>query len=180
MDIRKATIPNIPAIHKLLHAHAGEGDLVPRPLSRLYDHLRDFSVAVDEETGAVAGCCALQFCWETLAEIRSLAVSPPYRGKGVASRLVNTCMAEARAFGITRLFCLTFKPDFFGRFGFTQIDRAELPFNIWSDCMLCVRFPDCDGIAMMRDLTPTPSGQRRSETANRESPGEFPNAKTSR
>lgn len=180
MDIRKATIPDIPAIHQLLHTHAGEGDLVPRPLSRLYDHLRDFSVAVDEETGTVAGCCALQFCWETLAEIRSLAVSPPHRGKGVASRLVDTCMAEARGFGITRLFCLTFKPDFFGRFGFTQIDRAELPINIWSDCMLCVRFPDCDGIAMMRDLTPTSSGQRRSETANRESPGEFPNAKTSR
>jgi amino-acid N-acetyltransferase len=156
MDIRKTAIPDIPAIHKLLHTHAGEGDLVPRPLSRLYDHLRDFTVAVDPETGVVAGCCALQFCWETLAEIRSLVVSPPHRGKGVAARLVETCMAEAREFGITRLFCLTFKPELFGRFGFATIERAELPVNIWSDCMLCVRFPDCEGIAMMRDLTATP------------------------
>jgi amino-acid N-acetyltransferase len=165
MEIRKATIFDIRAIHRLLHTHAGEGDLIPRPLSRLYDHVRDFTVAVDPAENRVAGCCALQFCWETLAEIRSLVVAPPHRGKGVASRLATACIDEARAFGITRLFCLTFKPDFFERFGFERIDRADLPVKIWADCMLCVRFPDCEGIAMMRDLVPAPPEVVRPETA---------------
>jgi len=47
---------------------------------------------------------------------------------------------------------MTFKPEFFRRFGFVEIDKSELPLKIWSDCMLCVKFPDCEGIAMMKSL----------------------------
>lgn len=152
MQIRKAAIEDIKAVHSLLHRHSHEGDLIPRPLSNLYDHVRDFSVAEDEAGGRVLGCCALQFCWEDLGEICSLVVAPPHRNRGVASELVESCMAEARAFGMARLFCLTFKPDFFKKFGFVEIERSELPLKIWADCMLCVKFPDCEGIAMMKTL----------------------------
>jgi amino-acid N-acetyltransferase len=152
MRIRKATIEDIKAVHRLLHTYSGEGDLIPRPLSRLYDHVRDFWVVADPDTDRVTGCCALQFCWEALGEIRSLAVETDHRGRGIATRLVDACIEEARSFDLARLFCLTFKPDFFERFGFTRIERSELPLKIWSDCMLCVRFPDCEGIAMMKAL----------------------------
>ncbi|GBC62760.1 GNAT family N-acetyltransferase [Desulfonema ishimotonii] len=152
MNIRKATIKDIKAIHRLLHRYSDQGDLIPRPLSRLYDHIRDFSVAADPETDTVVGCCALQFCWEDLAEIRSLAVESDRRGQHIATRLVETCIGEARSFGMRKLFCLTFKPEFFGKFGFVTIDRSELPLKIWADCMLCVKFPDCEGIAMMKAL----------------------------
>jgi amino-acid N-acetyltransferase len=37
--------------------------------------------------------------------------------------------------------------------GFKRIERADLPLKIWSDCVHCVKFPDCDEIAMMRELT---------------------------
>ncbi len=150
--IRKASIEDIKAIHRLLHTYSSQGDLIPRPLSRLYDHTRDFSVAVDPETRRVVGCCALQFCWEDLGEIRSLAVETEYRGQKVASRLIESCIEEARTFEMNKLFCLTFKEDFFRHFGFVRIDRADLPLKIWSDCMLCVKFPDCEGIAMMKPL----------------------------
>jgi amino-acid N-acetyltransferase len=152
MQIRKATIEDIKAIHSLLHRHSQEGDLIPRPLSKLYDHVRDFTVAVDGATGRVVGCCALQFCWEDLGEVRSLVVEAPYRNQGVATALVESCVAEARSFGMTRLFSLTFKADFFGKFGFVRIERTELPLKIWADCMLCVKFPDCEGIAMMKTI----------------------------
>ena len=152
MQIRKATNEDIKAIHRLRHRHSHEGDLIPRPLSKLYDHVRDFTVAVDESDGRVIGCCALQFCWEDLGEIRSLVVEPPYRSRGVATALVESCIAEARSFGMTQLFSLTFKADFFGRFGFVEINRSELPLKIWADCMLCVKFPDCEGIAMMKTI----------------------------
>ena len=123
MHIRKATIEDIKSIHGLLHRHSHEGDLIPRPLSKLYDHVRDFAVAVDESSGRVVGCCALQFCWEDLGEIRSLVVEPLYRNQGVATALVESCVAEARSFGMTPAFF----PDIQGRF-FRQIrfrrDRA--------------------------------------------------------
>lgn len=152
--VRKAAIEDIRQIHRLLHTYSHQGDLIPRPLSDLYDRVRDFSVAADTVTKQVVGCCALQFCWEELAEIRSLVVENDYRRKKVASGLVTACIAEAKAYGMAKLFCLTFKPDFFSKFGFVRIERSDLPLKIWSDCMLCVKFPDCEAIAMMKEMEP--------------------------
>ena len=50
--IRKATIKDIKAIHALLQQYGRKGELLPRPLSVLYDHVRDFTVYVDEKTTA--------------------------------------------------------------------------------------------------------------------------------
>ncbi|CAB5092395.1 Acetyltransferase, GNAT family [Olavius algarvensis associated proteobacterium Delta 3] len=148
--IRKATIQDIKAIHRLLQEYGNRGDLLPRPLSELYDHVRDFFVFC--EAGRPIGCCALQFCWEDLAEIRSLAVEPGRLGEGIGSRLAEAALIEARKFNVRQVFTLTYRPDFFLGFGFHHIDRNELPLKIWSDCILCVKFPDCDETAMMLDL----------------------------
>jgi amino-acid N-acetyltransferase len=150
--IRKATIKDIKAIHALLHQYGREGQLLPRPLSVLYDHVRDFSVYVDNKDGGVLGCCALQFCWDDLAEIRSLAVHPENVGKGIGSKLVEHALSDAKSFGIQKVFALTYRPSFFKRFGFQQIDRSELPIKIWADCIVCIKFPDCDEIAMMKQI----------------------------
>ncbi|MDM8535242.1 N-acetyltransferase [Desulfobacterales bacterium HSG17] len=150
MIFRKATIEDIKSIHALLHKYQHQGDLIPRPLSELYGCVRDFSVALDSKTNQIIACCALQFCWEDLAEVRSLVVEAEFRQNKIASRLVEICLNEAVDFGMTKIFALTFKPDFFQKFGFTLIDRSELPIKIWADCMLCVKFPDCEGIAMMK------------------------------
>jgi len=151
--IRKATIKDVKAIHKLLQIYGERGILLPRPLSGLYDHLRDFWVYEDDDTGETAGCCALQFCWEDLAEVRSLAVHPKHLRKKIGTNLVNTVIDDARGYGIRKLFTLTYKPYFFEPFGFIRIDRSELPLKIWGDCILCVKFPDCDEIAMMLELS---------------------------
>ena len=44
------------------------------------------------------------------------------------------------------------KGGFFGRFGFKVVDKSQLPHKVWGDCMKCVKFPDCDEIAMILDL----------------------------
>ncbi len=147
--IRKAVLSDIRPIHRLLQDYSRRGELLPRPLSKLYDHIRDFFVAEEEGTGRVLGCCALQFCWDDLAEIRSLAVNPEYVKRGIGSRLAKTAMAEAKAFDIKKIFTLTYRTRFFRRLGFVEIDRSELPYKIWADCMMCVKFPDCDEIAMI-------------------------------
>ena len=150
--IRKATIKDIKAIHALLQQYGRKGELLPRPLSELYDHVRDFTVYVNDKDAGVLGCCALQFCWDDLAEIRSLAVHPEHLGKRVGSKLVEHVLLEATSFEMQKVFALTYRPDFFKRFGFQQIDRSELPIKIWADCIMCIKFPDCDEIAMMKKI----------------------------
>jgi len=150
--IRKATRHDIAAIHRLLTDYGRKGDLLSRPLSQLYDHLRDFWVCVSPSENAIIGCGALQFCWEDLAEVRSLAVHPDCTGRGIGAALVDAIIAEARAFRIHRVFTLTYRPGFFLKMGFSPIDRGELPLKIWSDCIACVKFPNCDENAMIRNL----------------------------
>ncbi len=150
--IQKATIADIKVIHGLLKEFGHEGELLPRPLSELYDHIRDFSVHNDEADNQVVGCCALQICWEDLAEIRSLAINRKYWGNKLGSGLVENAILEAKAFNIKKVFTLTYRPNFFEKFGFKQIERSELPLKIWADCILCVKFPDCDETAMMMEL----------------------------
>lgn len=150
--IRKATIKDIKIIHSLLQEYGRQGKMLARPLSELYDHVRDFYVWEAKDTGEVLGCCALQFCWEDLAEIRSLAVNPEHVGQGIGYQLAETALTEARAYNIKKVFTLTYEPGFFRKFGFNLIDRSELPIKIWSGCITCVKFPDCDEIAMMKIL----------------------------
>lgn len=149
--IRKATIKDIKSIHRLLAIYGQKGMLLSRPLSQLYDHLRDFFVYESEED-KVIGCCALQFCWEDLAEIRSLAVDEPYWRKHIGAELVDAALDEAKKFFIRRVFTLTYQPEFFSKKGFSCIDRADLPLKVWNHCVLCVKFPDCDETAMVKDL----------------------------
>ena len=151
--IRKATIKDIKEIHQILKHYGDKGLLLSRPLSDLYDHVRDFKVYVDDKDNSkIIGCCALQFCWEDLAEIRSLAVQPDYWKKSIGTKLVNASLLDAKAFHIKKLFTLTYLPAFFQKFDFRKIDRSKLPLKIWTDCITCVKFPDCDETALMKNL----------------------------
>ena len=150
--IRKATIKDVKSIHGLLQEYGKKEELLARPLSELYDHIRDFSVYVDGSSNQLIGCCALQFCWEDLAEIRSLAVLPEHIGKNIGTKLTESVLHEAKTFDVKKVFTLTYKPDFFKHFGFIRIERSDLPLKIWGDCIICVKFPDCDEIAMMKEL----------------------------
>jgi amino-acid N-acetyltransferase len=149
--IRNARMEDVKAIYNLLNHFAQKGLLLARSYSSLYDQLRDFHVFV-EKTGAgerIIGVGALHICWENLAEIRSLAVDEDFQRKGIGSQLVAACLAEAEAFGIPRVFTLTYQPGFFAGLGFTPIDKKELPHKVWSDCINCSKFPDCNEEAMI-------------------------------
>lgn len=151
--IRKATIEDVKSIHAILKYYGDRDELLSRPLSALYDHVRDFSVYTDPgDDKAIIGCCALQFCWEDLAEIRSLAVVEGAKGRSIGRQLVESIFEEARRFKIKSLFTLTYRPAFFEKFGFIRIDKADLPIKIWSDCIQCVKFPDCDETAMIKSI----------------------------
>ena len=150
--IRSACINDVKAIYELLQHFSDKGLLLGRSLSSLYDQLRDFQIFVERREGQeeiVAGVCALHVCWENLAEIRSLAVLDSFQDKNIGTKLVESCLVEAEAFGITRVFTLTYQPSFFERLGFKHIDKNELPHKVWSDCIQCPKFPDCNEEAMI-------------------------------
>jgi len=98
--IRKATIKDVKAIHGLLQEYGKKEELLARPLSELYDHVRDFWVYADQNNDQLIGCCALQFCWEDLAEIRSLAVLPVHLGKNIGTELTEKVLQEAISFNV--------------------------------------------------------------------------------
>lgn len=151
--IRKALIRDVKAVHALIMrcANNGDGMVLPRAFNHLYSHLRDFYVAVSENE-EVLGCCALQICWEDLAEVRSLVVAPEQRKKGLGKLLVEACLSEALTLGIFKVFVLTNQNAFFGHLGFAEVGKDSLPQKVWADCLNCPKFPDCDETAMVMDL----------------------------
>lgn len=148
--IRKARVPDVPEIHRLINTFAERDAMLPRALSTIYENLRDFVVA--EVDGRVAGCCALHVTWEDLAEVKSLAVDESLQGQGLGAKLVQVCLDEARQMGLPSVFALTYVPDFFEKMGFSRVDKATLPHKIWSECINCPKFPDCGEEAVRIEL----------------------------
>ena len=148
--IRKARIVDVRAIQGLIEGSASKGEMLHRSLSEIYDNIRDFYVF--QGNRSLLGTCALHICWEDLAEIRSLTVLEDERRKGIGSKLVKACLREAKQLGVRKVFALTYEPSFFQKFGFGIVDKATLPHKVWSDCLKCVKFPDCDEIAMTLQL----------------------------
>jgi amino-acid N-acetyltransferase len=149
--IRKAKINEVPEIRRFLAQFSQDGGILPRTLADLYGQLRDYYV-YREDQGPLLGIAALHICWAGLGEIRSVAVAPTHQRRGIASRLVSTCLAEAHALGLSEIFLLTLAPEFFQRFGFRVVSREDLLPIVWADCVNCVKFPDCDEIPMLLDL----------------------------
>lgn len=148
--IRKATLKDVNEIHKLIKQYSAKGDILPRSLSELFDNIRDFFVFVRNKK--VVGICALHICWQDLAEVRSLAVQDKLKNKGIGKKLLEACIKESKLLGVKRLFALTYQPEFFEKMGFKKVDKNILPHKVWTECVKCVKFPDCDEVAVMKEL----------------------------
>jgi amino-acid N-acetyltransferase len=148
MKVEKAKISDAQLIHELVNSFADKGEMLPRALSEIYENLRDFFV-VRGKNNQVIGCVALHINWSDLAEIKSLAVSGDKQAKGLGSVLIEACLDEAKELGIPTIFCLSYKPAFFEKHNFHQVDKMELPRKVWSECYRCPKFPDCDEVALV-------------------------------
>lgn len=151
--LRKAKVSDVKEIHRLINLSSAKGEMLPRSLMDLYGSLRDFVVYLDHDEGPIVGLCALHIFWENLAEVRSLFVSDEYRGRGIGTRLVEACVSEAITLDLMKTFTLTYQNEFFKTLEFREVDRANLPEKVWSDCFKCPKYPDyCDEIAMIREF----------------------------
>jgi amino-acid N-acetyltransferase len=145
--IRKANITDVRPIQSLVNQFADTGQMLPRSLNELFEHLRDFHVF--EEKGSLVGVCALHVSWDGIAEIRSLAVRRDRMKQGIGADLVRHCLSEAAQLQIEKVFVLTYQDEFFRKLGFVDVDKKELPHKIWTDCLNCIKFPDCDESALI-------------------------------
>ncbi len=153
--IRRANITDVPTMGRIINDCAEFGLMLPRSLAALYENVREFQVALDEQ-GNVIGVCGLSIIWADLAEVVALAVAPAARGKGIGRRLVAACLDEARELGIRRVMSLTYEKVFFEKLGFAVVDRQNLPHKVWADCVRCPKNDACDEIAMIRVLEDVP------------------------
>lgn len=145
--VEKARISDAAQMHKLINYFAEKDEMLARPLSEIYENIRDYFVVREDEQ--VSACAALHVSWLDLAEIKSVAVAEDCQRQGIGDQLIEACLKEAKELGIPTVFCLTYKPAFFERFGFSQIDKMELPHKVWSECYRCPKFPDCDEVALI-------------------------------
>ena len=149
--LRKARVSDVKGIQNLLRDCASKGQLLPRALTHLYKHVRDFYVA-ELDDGRLAACCGLSIVWEDLAEICSLVVEDAFRRQGLGRRIVQQCLGEAGSLGVQRVFALTYQEVFFKKLGFVEVDKDVLPQKIWADCIHCPKYPDCDETAVLLEL----------------------------
>ena len=146
--IRKAKISDAKEIYSLIHFWAKKRKVLERSLNTIYENIRDFWIY--ENKGKIIGCCALHIVgWQDMAEIKSLVIAKNHQGKGIGAMLVKKCLDEAKTLEIKQIFALTFEPKFFKRLGFKTIDKNKLPHKIWSDCINCFYFPNCDEQAVI-------------------------------
>ena len=150
LSVEKATIEDVAAMHRLINYFADKDEMLPRPLSDIYESIRDYFVI--RHGGRVTGCAALHVMWSDLAEVKSVAVAEENQRQGIGSQLVEACLSEARILGLPTVFCLTYKPEFFQKFGFSEVDKMELPRKVWTECYHCSKFPDCDEVALIINL----------------------------
>ncbi|MFN8077891.1 MAG: amino-acid N-acetyltransferase [Kineosporiaceae bacterium] len=123
--LRRARTHDVPGMQALVNAYAGQRILLAKERVTLYEDIQEFRVAEDA-AGVLIGCGALHVMWHDLAEVRTLAVDPAWRGKGVGKALLESLIAQSRALGVRRLFCLTFETRFFGSYGFVPIEGTPV------------------------------------------------------
>ena len=148
--VRPATIADVPYLYDLLDLYAQRGNLLPRPMSDLYRHLRDFFVV--EIDAAPVACGALEIFTEDLGEVRSLVVAERYYGLGLGKLLVSRIVDEGHALGLGRLMALTYVPEFFHKLDFVTVPKNTLPEKVWGVCVKCYKFNRCDEIAVLLNL----------------------------
>lgn len=146
MIIRKAILPDVEEMFELVSYYADKGLMLSRSRSMLYENIRDFVVI--ERDGEIIGIGALHVLWNDLAELRTLAVKSNIVRQGIGKQIVEFILKEAKELKLQKVFTLTYQPGFFEKLNFTIIDKETMPQKVWTDCINCPKFPNCNEICM--------------------------------
>lgn len=118
MEIRPARPDDLPAVHALLRASE-------LPWEDVAPHFGAFLVG--ERAGAFVACAGFEHYGEA-ALVRSVALAPALRARGLGAALCETLLGDARRRGVRAAFLLTTTASrFFARQGFAPLAREHAP-----------------------------------------------------
>jgi len=119
--LRPARPTDLSAIEQLLRGSQ-------LPLAGVAEAIPGFVVA--EYEGDIVGTAALEVCCHN-ALLRSVAVTPEWRSRGLGRALVTRVIADAEARGLRALYLLTTTAEhYFPSFGFREIRRDQVPAEV--------------------------------------------------
>ena len=140
--LRPAKTDDLPRVERLLT----DSKL---PLDGVKESLQDFVVA--EAGGDIVGVAGLEVCCDD-ALLRSVAVRPEWRSKGVGRALVTRAIADAESRGLRALYLLTTTAEhYFPSFGFAKVERSSIPEQVRSTKEFTSACP-ASAVAMARTL----------------------------
>jgi len=89
---------------------------------------RDYTVAVDEDTGEKVGFGRLRVhADDGVCEVTNLGTLPDWRGTGVAAHVLESLVENAREQDFEVVYSMTDNAEFLEQFGFEETDPVELP-----------------------------------------------------
>jgi amino-acid N-acetyltransferase len=133
IDIGGARPEELPGILALL-------DECELPTEGLVPHLSTTLVARDGDQ--IVGSSALEM-YEEFALLRSVAVKPAFRGRGLAQRLTRAALDLAKHHQVTAVYLLTETASkYFPRFGFKSIPRSDVPEKVQRSVEFTTLCPD--------------------------------------
>ncbi len=135
VQIRDASLEDIKEIKKILSFYYLETEKVEK-------NLAEFKVAILDEK--IVGCACLDT--EDVVELRSIAVLPNYRNKGIGSLLVDAVMDRAAKIA-DEVYLRTTSPLFFEKKGAVRIPNNDKK-QIWMECKECDEFNICKQVPM--------------------------------
>ena len=115
---RKARVGDVQAVYHLVLQGTRRGKILKRSIQDIRKSIRHFWVV--EETGDVIACCALEIYNKKLAEVRSLVVNPAREKQGIATRLLECCLSEAKEKKVYEVLAITDRDGIFRRHGFSE------------------------------------------------------------
>lgn len=144
--VRAARTSDVRAMQRVIEPYVQRRILLGKELVTLFEAVQEFVVA--ERDGELIGCGALHVLWEDLGEVRTIAAAEGAVGKGVGHAMLDALEDRARGLGLTRLFCLTFETEFFGRHGYEEVAEHVVEPDVFAELL---RSAD-GGVAEFLDL----------------------------
>lgn len=114
--VRRASIQDVEALQQFIEPFVAQGRLLPRTKDELEDLMENGFLAIADDR--IVGFAALEVYSKKLAELRSLAVSSDFQGRGIGKALVTACVELARERHVFEVMAITSSDEFFQRCGF--------------------------------------------------------------
>src|SRR3989304_4458599 len=92
--IQRAKLSDMPQVHKLITYFAEQDEMLHRPLSELYENVRDYYVI--KEGDEVIACGSLHIVWDDLAEGKAVGGRGGLQDPGLGERPRETLAAPGQ------------------------------------------------------------------------------------